>query len=110
MNETSPLASVCKVKPTLEGGDEEALADLRAAQGLEVPLVELRIVDPGSDEVLPWDGEARGELQAIGPWVAAGYYDDTRSPDSFTADGWLRTGDVATISRNGYVRLVDRTK
>jgi fatty-acyl-CoA synthase len=42
--------------------------------------------------------------------VAAGYYNDDRSPDSFTEDGWLRTGDVATISPNGYVRLVDRTK
>jgi fatty-acyl-CoA synthase len=110
MTETSPLASVCKVKSTLADEDEDALADLRAAQGLPVPLVELRIVDPGSDEELPWDGEARGELQAIGPWVAAGYYNDERSPDSFTEDGWLRTGDVATISPNGYVRLVDRTK
>jgi fatty-acyl-CoA synthase len=110
MTETSPLASVCRVKSSLAGHDEEELADLRAAQGLAVPLVDLRIVDPGSDEVLPWDGEARGELQAAGPWIAAGYYDDDRSPDSFTDDGWLRTGDVATISPNGYVRLVDRTK
>jgi fatty-acyl-CoA synthase len=110
MTETSPLASVCRVKSTLLDEGEDDLADLRASQGLPVPLVELRIVDPGSDEVLPWDGEARGELQAAGPWVAAGYYDDDRSPDSFTEDGWLRTGDVATISPNGYVRLVDRTK
>ena len=65
---------------------------------------------PGTDEELPWDGEARGELQARGPWIAAGYYNDERSADSFTEDGWLRTGDVATISPNGYVRLVDRTK
>jgi fatty-acyl-CoA synthase len=110
MTETSPLASVCRVKSTLADRDEDELADLRAAVGIAVPLVELRIVDPGSDEVLPWDGEARGELQAAGPWVAASYYNDERSPDSFTADGWLRTGDVATISPNGYVRLVDRTK
>jgi fatty-acyl-CoA synthase len=110
MTETSPLASVCRVKSTLLGEDEDTLADVRAAQGLPAPLVELRIVDPGSDEVLPWDGEARGELQAAGPWVAAGYYNDDRSPESFTEDGWLRTGDVATISPNGYVRLVDRTK
>jgi fatty-acyl-CoA synthase len=110
MTETSPLASVCRVKSTLADRTEDELADLRAAQGLAVPLVDLRIVDPGSDEVLPWDGEARGELQAIGPWIAAAYYNDDRSPDSFTEDGWLRTGDVATISPNGYVRLVDRTK
>src|SRR4051794_6556098 len=110
VTETRPPAPVCRVQPPRPGGGGDGLADVRAAQGLPVPLVELRIVDPGSDEVLPWDGEARGELQAIGPWVAAGYYNDDRSPDSFTEDGWLRTGDVATISPNGYVRLVDRTK
>ncbi len=110
MTETSPLASVCRVKSTLRDRSDEELADLRATQGVAVPLMNLRIVDPGTDEVLPWDGEARGELQATGPWVAAGYYNDERSPDSFTDDGWLRTGDVATISPEGYVHLVDRTK
>jgi fatty-acyl-CoA synthase len=110
MTETSPLASVCRVKSTLLDRSDEELADLRATQGVAVPLMNLRIVDPGTDEELPWDGEARGELQASGPWVAAGYYNDDRSPDSFTEDGWLRTGDVATISPEGYVHLVDRTK
>jgi fatty-acyl-CoA synthase len=110
MTETSPVASVCTIKSALLDGSEDELADLRASQGLPIPLVELRIVDPATDEELPWDGEARGELQAAGPWVAASYYNDPRSPESFTDDGWLRTGDVATISANGYVRLVDRTK
>ena len=110
MTETSPVATTGHVKSTLRDRSDDELADLRAAQGLPVPLVDLRIVDPGGDDELPWDGEARGELQAAGPWVAAGYYNDDRSDYSFTDDGWLRTGDVATISANGYVRLVDRTK
>src|SRR4051794_7684208 len=110
MTETSPVATTGRIKSTLQDRSEDELADLRAAQGLPIALVDLRIVDPGTDEELPWDGEARGELQAAGPWVAAGYYNDERSPDSFTEDGWLRTGDVATISPDGYVRLVDRTK
>ena len=104
------MATTGRIKSTLLGESEDALADLRAAQGLAIPLVDLRIVEPGTDDELPWDGEARGELQARGPWIAAGYYNDERSADSFTEDGWLRTGDVATISPNGYVRLVDRTK
>src|SRR4029079_11431496 len=83
---------------------------VRTPQEYPVPLMNLRIVDPGTDEVLPWDGEARGELQAAGPWVAAGYNTHERSRDSFTDDGWRRTGDVATISPEGYVHLVDRTK
>jgi fatty-acyl-CoA synthase len=73
--------------------------------------MECRIVEPGTTDELPWDGEARGELQVAGPWVAAGYYnDEAASREQFTGDGWLRTGDVATISPDGYIRLVDRTK
>ncbi len=110
MTETSPIGSVCRVKSTLQDRTEDELADLRATQGLIAPLVECRIVEPGTGEELPWDGEARGELQVAGPWVAAGYYRDDRSEESFAEDGWLRTGDVATISPEGYIHLVDRTK
>jgi fatty-acyl-CoA synthase len=109
MTETSPLGSVARVRSTLAGRSEEELADIRATQGIASPLLEVRIVDADGEE-LPWDGEARGELQARGPWVAAAYYDDDRSKETFTEDGWLRTGDVATITRDGYIRLVDRTK
>jgi fatty-acyl-CoA synthase len=110
MTETSPLGSVCRVKSTLLDRSEEELADVRATQGIISPLMECRIVEPGTDDELPWDGEARGELQVAGPWVAAGYYHDEGATDSFTDDGWLRTGDVATITPEGYIRLVDRTK
>jgi fatty-acyl-CoA synthase len=110
MTETSPVATTGRMRSSYADKSDEELADLRALQGVATPLVELRIVEPGTDEELPWDGEARGELQAIGPWIASAYYNDERSGDSFTEDGWLRTGDVATISPDGYVKLVDRTK
>jgi fatty-acyl-CoA synthase len=110
MTETSPLGSVCRIKSTLADRSDEELADIRATQGIITPLVECRIVEPGTADALPWDGEARGELQVAGPWVAASYYNDDRESGSFTDDGWLRTGDVATITPDGYIRLVDRTK
>jgi fatty-acyl-CoA synthase len=109
MTETSPLASVARIRSTLADRSEDELADLRASQGVIVPGLEVRIVDPSGDE-MPWDGSSRGELQVTGPWIARDYYNDPRSGDSFTKDGWLRTGDVATITREGYIRLVDRTK
>jgi acyl-CoA synthetase (AMP-forming)/AMP-acid ligase II len=109
MTETSPLGSVAHVRSTLAEASEDDQAHIRSSQGIASPLVEIRIVDPEGEEQ-PWDGEARGELQARGPWVASAYYDDDRSAESFTEDGWLRTGDVATIDANGYIRLVDRTK
>jgi fatty-acyl-CoA synthase len=110
MTETSPVASICWTKSTLKDKPESELADLRSAQGLAHPCVDLRVVEPGTTDALAWDGEHSGELQARGPWIAASYYNDERAAESFTADGWLRTGDVATIDSEGYIRLVDRTK
>ena len=59
---------------------------------------------------MPWDGETMGELQARGPWVIRGYYKHEPTPDHFTTDGWLRTGDVGTMTPDGYLTLTDRTK
>ena len=110
MTETSPVASVAGLTSAMDDLDEDAKADLRAAQGMAVMGVELRVADQVTGESLPWDGESQGELQAAGPWVTADYYNDDRAPQSFTEDGWLRTGDVAVITPEGFVRIVDRTK
>jgi len=110
MTETSPLAAVCNIKSTLDDLDDEAKADLRTTVGLISPAVDFRITEPDTGEEIPWDGETSGELQVRGPWVARTYYNDDRAPESFTDDGWLKTGDVATANPEGYIRLVDRTK
>jgi fatty-acyl-CoA synthase len=110
MTETSPVASVCRVTSAWRDRPNDELADLRATQGIPVPGVDARIVAPESTEELPWDGTTSGELQVRGPWIAATYYNDPRADESFTKDGWLRTGDVAVVSPDGYIRLVDRTK
>ena len=114
MTETSPVGAVCHLKSTLEAVlSQDGRANLRTSVGQPAVGVEARITRPDSpepDRPLPWDGATRGELEVRGPWIAAGYHDDARSPDSFTADGWLRTGDIATIDRHGYIRLVDRAK
>src|SRR3954471_8182918 len=109
MTETSPLASVARVRSDLAGKPEDELADLRATQGVAAAMVDIRIADPETGAELPWDGEARGELQCAGPWIAAGYFGG-EGAQQFTDDGWLRTGDVAVIDPKGYIRLVDRTK
>jgi fatty-acyl-CoA synthase len=110
MTETSPIASVCHTKSTLDGRSDDELAELRATVGVINLGVDMRVVDPDTLRDRPWDGESSGELQVRGPWVIREYYDDERSPESFTSDGWLRTGDVATVDAHGYLRLVDRSK
>ena len=89
--------------------DDQTKFDYIAMQGIPLPLVELRARDVEGNEI-PWDAETMGELEIRGPWIAASYYNDPRSPESFTPDGWLKTGDVATVDPEGYIRLVDRTK
>src|SRR5437879_291300 len=84
MTETSPIASVGVIKSTVADKTEDELADLRASQGLVAPGVDLRIADPESGEEAPWDGKTSGELQVRGPWIAADYYNDPRSRESFT--------------------------
>jgi len=111
MTETSPVASMARVKSSLPDLSDEDVLQLRLSQGLPCPLVEVRVVEPGTINPLPWDGESSGELQARGPWIARDYYRLEGTSDSpSTPDGWLRTGDVATIDSEGYIRLVDRTK
>ena len=110
MTETSPIAAVCHIPSQLDHLDEEAKADVRTTVGRISCGVEMRVVDPDTLEAKPWDGETSGELQVRGPWVIREYYDDPRSPESFTTDGWLRTGDVATVDPLGMIRLVDRSK
>jgi fatty-acyl-CoA synthase len=69
--------------------------------------VELRIVDD-MGRPLPWDGETVGEIEVRGPWITASYYRDP-SPEKFD-DGWLRTGDVGSVSARGYIQITDRAK
>ena len=110
MTETSPIATMCTPRTQHDALTEDQRADVRARQGQAVPLVELRVVDPDTGELQPWDDVASGEIQAAGPWIAKEYYRGEGGGAQFTEDGWLRTGDVAAVDRYGFVRLVDRTK
>ena len=110
MTETSPVAAVCQLDGDQLELPQEEQADLRTQVGRILFGVECRVVVPDTTDPVPWDGETSGELQCRGNWIAADYYDDPRSRESFTADGWLRTGDVATVDSRGRIRLVDRTK
>jgi fatty-acyl-CoA synthase len=109
MTETSPLASLTRVKPGMESAPEAEQLRIMAKQGRIVPTVECRIVNMDDGRELPWDGVAFGELQVRGPYITGTYYNDPTASEKFM-DGWLRTGDVATIDPDGYIQLVDRTK
>ena len=109
MTEMTPLGTVTRLKSYMGDWSEEKKYDVYSRVGYASVGVDVRIVDDAGTE-LPWNGESMGELQVRGPWVVASYYDNPESADRFTADGWFRTGDVATIDAEGYVQITDRTK
>lgn len=75
--------------------------------GFPLPGVQARVVDRRTERPLP-DGEV-GELQIRGPHVCRGYHDrPQQTATAFTADGWLRTGDLAERAPDGYYTLQGR--
>jgi fatty-acyl-CoA synthase len=106
MTEMTPLGSVAAPPPDITDADERYA--FRARQGVPAPLVEARAMGDDGTPV-PWDGEARGELEVRGPWVASAYVGGV-APEKWSDDGWFRTGDVVTIDARGCLKIVDRTK
>lgn len=104
MTETSAVSSVAYAPRTpAERGREEWLG----SAGRLLPGVEAEILDENG-EVCARDGVTIGELVVRGPWITASYYGDGNET-AFT-NGWLRTGDLASIDSFGYVRITDRLK
>lgn len=107
MTEMSPLGTVSRADPAL---DQEARIAARIPQGKRIFGVELKIVDDDGAR-LPHDGQASGELLVRGPAIIAGYYNAPEATaKAFDAEGWFRTGDVARITPEGDLVIVDRTK
>ncbi len=107
MTESSPLAAVNRPKEGMRDWEPDRLFPLRARQGLAGAFVEMRVRAEDKDQ--PWDGKSVGELELRGPWIARAYFEDT-DPEKWTSDGWMRTGDIATIDAEGYVQIIDRSK
>jgi fatty-acyl-CoA synthase len=108
MTETSPLG--CVSRPPAGLSPEETW-EYRILQGRFPASVRARLIGDNGEE-LPWDGESVGELECAGPWVTASYYRVGKGEegDEKFDTGWLRTGDVGTITPDGFLRLTDRSK
>ena len=98
LTETSPAA--CINPMDIEG--------FNGCIGLPIPSTECGIMDDDGN-LLP-QGE-RGELVVRGPQVMKGYWERPEATaEVITADGWLRTGDIALMNEEGFFKIVDRKK
>jgi long-chain acyl-CoA synthetase len=79
--------------------------------GIPLPNTEAKIVDLESGQDIPIGSETSGELWVRGPQVMKGYWERAEeTANTVTAEGWLRTGDVARTDDDGYFYIVDRLK
>jgi len=107
MTETSPIGCINHLKPKMASWTHDRKLDVKQRAGIIAPGLEIRIADDSGNDV-PHDGVSMGRLLIRGPWVAGSYYKDP-SPEKFV-DGWLETGDVATMDAEGYMAIADRSK
>ncbi len=116
MTEMSPVGTLAVPPKLLEEGTDEYWS-YREKQGRLLFGVEGRLMGPDGSEQ-PWDSESVGELEVRGPWVTASYYlngaesdsDRTEMQAKYSDDGWLRTGDVGALTKDGFLALTDRAK
>jgi acyl-CoA synthetase (AMP-forming)/AMP-acid ligase II len=116
MTETTPLATLGKLKSHMKQFSEDGQYEVRSKQGWPSPFVDLRVRRPAEDGLggksveAPWDGETVGELEIRGPWIAGSYFEAPDQAHRWTEDGWFKTGDMANIDEEGIVKIVDRAK
>lgn len=109
MSETCPLLTSSQLTTEMLGRDDNEQIRMRCKTGRAAPLVELRVVDPDMNDVAP-DGKTAGEVVVRTPWLTPGYLKETERSDELWQGGYLHTGDIATIDKDGYLQITDRLK
>lgn len=107
--EATPVITNATLKPHLLSRTPEERHLWQVKAGLPMPGLELRVIDENGEEIAH-DGQATGEVIVRGDNVMLGYWRDPETTANVIRDGWLHTGDVATVDSEGYVKIVDRKK
>jgi fatty-acyl-CoA synthase len=92
------------------GWDTEKQLDIQTMTGMPIPLVDLQVSDVVTGKPVPADGKTPGEITVRSPWLTQGYFKAPDKSEELWAGGRLHTGDIATMSANGYVQITDRLK
>jgi acyl-CoA synthetase (AMP-forming)/AMP-acid ligase II len=109
MTETSPYLTLSLIKHHLRALPREEQLAFACKTGRAFATVELRVVGADGCDV-PDDERTVGEIRVRGETVTPGYWNRPEETRAAFEDGWLKTGDLAVIDREGYVTIVDRAK
>lgn len=109
MSETCPLLTAAVLPKDINNADFDTQLPWRCKTGVAVPFVDLQVVDT-SGQPLPQDGESVGEVRVRAPWLTQAYYKEETRSEELWQEGWLHTGDVATIDERGFLQIRDRIK
>ncbi|PPA71137.1 long-chain-fatty-acid--CoA ligase [Jeotgalibacillus proteolyticus] len=109
MTEISPLVTISEIRSNVEPVDHSDRARLKAKTGYELIGTKVRVMDELGNEV-PHDGISIGEIAARTNNGMEGYYKNEEATSATIKNGWLYTGDMATVDKNGYIEIIDRKK
>ncbi len=111
LTETYGPASVCAKQPEWEQLTLDGRAERNGRQGVRVPMQEaITVLDPGTMQPVPRDGETMGEIMFRGNITMKGYLSNPEATAEAFAGGWFHTGDLAVMQPDGYVKIRDRSK
>ncbi len=110
LTETSPIITLAQPRRVLSEAEPAERRQVRQSMtGWAIPGVRIRVVDAEGRDVRS-DGDQIGEIVVRGNSVMDGYYRDPEATAVALRDGWLHTGDMATIDAAGYLLIKDRSK
>lgn len=109
MSETAPVTAVVYLNDLEKKLLADEQLDLRTRAGRIAPFVDMRLMDDDGNFVAH-DGHSLGEIVVRCPWTTQGYFNDPERSEELWRNGWLHTGDVATITPDHWVQVADRTK
>jgi fatty-acyl-CoA synthase len=108
--ETSPVVTLSIPKSYMETLSVDEKIDIRTTAGMPIPGLDVKLINTETGKEVRMDGKEMGEILVRGPWIASEYYKNPEQSAVTFQDGWFHTGDIGTMSKEGYISLVDRTK